>query len=136
MLWLITLALAQQEPPPLYAPTHPDYRTYSNAQFCHDMREATRRTMSELPMMVDTITRMDGMAVNCALRVVGSNRFIMANMSDFREGWRERKQAQFSDLVCHNEEFVVMARRGWRFTEVWTFQSGERFVLDASCPAR
>ncbi len=110
-----------------------DYSQTTDAQFCAEARRLSAGMMAELPVMVDTVTRMDGMSVICSLRSVAWNKFVMVEMSSLREGWQGRKQSQFNAIICGNEAFRPMARRGWRFVQNLTFQSGERVTQEASC---
>ena len=100
---------------------------------CTILRDLVAKTQADLPIMADRITRTDGFSVMCGLRTVAWNKTFLADLSNFREGWQERKQAQFNQLICENEAFLPMARRGWRFALNITFHSGQRFVLDADC---
>lgn len=126
----IALSLAHQAGTPpvvMIPPRDPD------GEACAILRHIAAVTQADLPIMADKITRTDGFSVMCGLRTVAWNKTFLANLSDFREGWRGRKQAQFNQVVCENEAFLPLARRGWRFAMNLTFQSGERFILDADC---
>ena len=127
---LSAFPIAAQAPPPSITPTR-SVRT--DAEICEYLRALAESTTRELPMMVDTVTRFDGMSAICALRTITWNKFVMADESSFREGWQDRKQAQFNQLICGNEAFEPMARRGWRFVQNLTFQSGGRYVMEARC---
>jgi len=89
--------------------------------------------LAESPMMVDAVTRLDGMSVICSLRTVTWNKFVNVDAPQLRDGWQGRKQTQFNDIVCKNEAFRPLARRGWRFVQNLTFRSGERVIMDAKC---
>ncbi len=104
-----------------------------DGEACRILRDLAARTQADLPLMADKITRTDGFSVMCGLRTVAWNKTFLVDLSNFREGWQERKQTQFSQLVCESEAFLPLARRGWRFVLNITFQSGQRFVLDADC---
>lgn len=123
--------LLQSAPiPPVAVPPR---KHWSDNQACEGLKKIAADVMGELPMMVDHTTRLDGVSVICSLRTVTWNKFVTVSASQFRDGWQARKQAQFSDVICKNEAFLPLARRGWRFTQNLTFQSGERFVMDARC---
>ncbi len=134
-LALAALLAGQSAPPPVVSTVIPNTEAMADAQACERLRATAREVTAELPMMIDTVTRLDGMSVICSLRAVTWNKFIRADMSEMREGWQNRKQAQFNGIICGNASFVPLARRGWRFTQNLTFQSGERIIMDADCPA-
>lgn len=125
----LALALAAQQPvrPPVVR------RAPTDAQFCRAMTEMTRATMADLPRMVDTVTRIDGVSVFCSLRAVLWNRYIIGDMSQMADGWQAAKQEQWNRLICDDRAFGAMARRGWRFANNMTFRSGERITQDARC---
>lgn len=108
-------------------------QTSEDQAACIQMKDIAVGVTSELPMMVDIVTRMDGMSVICSLRTVSWNKFIVTDIAKMRDGWRDRKQNQFNNIVCNNEAFRPMAQRGWRFVQNLTFESGERIIMDANC---
>lgn len=133
---LLALLLAVEPPAPVITPVAPpDFSRTTDAEFCSIGKQLTASVTAELPVKVDAITRLDGMSLFCSLKTVAWNRFLSVDLATFREGWQARKQQQWNAVVCKNPLFVVMARRGWRFTQNLTFQSGERFVQDANCTA-
>ena len=132
MLWALGLLAALQDAPPVVHPP-PALAGMSDAEFCKTMRAIVDTTMTELPKMVDRITRTDGMTVLCGLRTVATNKSFLVPLSQFRDGWQARKQEQWNRLTCDDNLFGPMARKGWRFALNLTFISGERFILDAKC---
>ncbi|RYG94776.1 MAG: hypothetical protein EON58_15525 [Alphaproteobacteria bacterium] len=123
-----SLAYQTEVPPVVMIP-----RRDPDGEACAILRDLAARTQADLPLMADKITRTDGFSVMCGLRTVTWNKTFLVDLSNFREGWQGRKQAQFSQIVCESEAFLPLARRGWRFAMNVTFQSGQRFVLDADC---
>lgn len=105
----------------------------SDVEACATLRKIAEDTTRELPIMVDAITRTDGMSVICSLRSFTVNKFLNVDLSAFRRGWEARKLAQWNQIICRNEAFAPLQKRGWRFTQNLTFKSGERFEQDASC---
>jgi hypothetical protein len=131
MLLILGSLAALQDIPPIVR-TYPATAVSDN-QFCKTMHDIVDTAMTELPKMVDAITRTDGMSVLCGLRTVTTNKTFLVNLSQFREGWQARKQEQWNRMSCDNSSFGPMARKGWRFTLRITFASGEQFILDAKC---
>jgi hypothetical protein len=128
--FLAALALVQQAPvPTIHLPPRQD----TDAEACTKLRKIAEDTTRELPIMVDAITRTDGMSVICALRTFTINKYIAADVQEFRGDWKARKLAQWNDVICKGGAFGPLQRRGWRFTENLTFKSGERFTHDANC---
>jgi hypothetical protein len=128
---LIALLLAAAEPVPTI--TVERVVVWTDEQACSEFKKIAKDMQSELPMMVDKITRVEGVAVFCALRSYAVNKTLLIKASEFRDGWLGRKQAQWNDINCKNSAFRPLIDRGWRFTQHMTFISGERFTLDAKC---
>lgn len=128
--FVIALALQAQTAAPVFRPS--PIRP-SDSEACATLRKIAEDTTRELPIMVDAITRTDGMSVICSLRSFTVNKFLNVDLSAFRQGWDARKQAQWNQIICRNEAFAPLQKRGWRFTQNLTFRSGERFMQDASC---
>lgn len=105
----------------------------TDEEACSTLGKIAKDTQPELPMMVDKITRMEGVAVFCSLRTFAVNKTILIDVGEFRDGWEGRKQAQWNEINCKNSAFRPLIDRGWRFTQNMTFLSGERFTLDAKC---
>lgn len=106
---------------------------FDEAAFCAAAKDAAQKMNQESPMMVDNLTRQDGMAVVCAARMVDFKKSILVKQSDFREGWLERKQAQWNELYCPNEIMGPAIRAGWTVQMTLTFASGERYRISAKC---
>lgn len=115
-------------PPPIYT-----VRETTDAEFCAMGDRLAKSLQPELPKMVDSSTRIDGIVALCAVRTLTWNKTLMAVPSDMRDGWQGRKQAQWNAIVCGNTAFAPMYRRGWTFTQNLTFQDGTRVVMDAKC---
>lgn len=133
MISLSAMMLAVQAPlssPPVvtYTQARP-----TDAEFCEEMRRVSAARLPDVPVMAGPTTRVDGFSVLCGDRSVSWEKFILMDMASLREGWRERKQAEFNRLICDHPTGGVMARRGWRFAQDLTFQSGERVTLVAEC---
>jgi hypothetical protein len=104
-----------------------------DARDCSIMEKIADDMQAELPKIVDRATRLDGFVVLCSLRTVSNAKFVDADLAQMRSGWRERKQRQWNEINCENEAFLPMIRRGWRFVQVFTLRSGERYSMDAIC---
>jgi hypothetical protein len=127
----VLLVTTDAAPPPIILEQRPV--PLSDQEACNILNQISEDLTKELPKMVDATTRLDGMVTLCSLRTVKASKFIIAPLSNMRSGWRERKQAQWNDIVCGNEAFLPLARRGWRFTQTLTFVGGERVNMDARC---
>ncbi len=90
------------------------------------------KVMAELPMMVDRVTRVDGMAVLCAARTVVWSKFVLGDLTAMAPGWRGDLQHDWNDSMCGNSLYAAMIRKGWHFTQNLTFRSGEHFAVEAS----
>lgn len=128
---LIVYILAMAEPAPTI--TVKTVVGWTDSQACSALGKIAKDMQPELPVMVDKITRVDGVAVLCSLRTNVINKTLLVDASKLREGWLTRKQAQWNDINCKNSAFRPLIDRGWRFTQNMTFISGERFILDAKC---
>jgi hypothetical protein len=136
VIWLAALALAQAAPPTIRDMGPAPFSRTSDAEICATGHNVAASFMADAPVMVDTITRADGMSVMCGLKAVTWNKTVLVLSSSFRDGWRARKQAQFNEIICGNDLFREMQRRGWRFTQNMTFPDGERVIMDAeTCPS-
>jgi hypothetical protein len=129
---IATPAAAQRiEAPPVMQRVQTVEQT--DAEFCATGREAVARSQVDLPLMIDAMTRLDGFSIMCGLRTVAWNKTVLADVSQMREGWRARKQRQWNEAICSNEEFNPAQRRGWRFVQNLVFRDGTRVILDAAC---
>lgn len=131
MVGLIAVLIMAQQAPATTIRVPP--RQDTDAQACVRIRKIADDTTRELPVMVDAITRTDGMSVICALRTVTFNKSILVELGQFREGWADRMQSQWNQIICRNGAFSPLQKRGWRFAQNMTFRSGERVTYDASC---
>jgi hypothetical protein len=131
---LMLLALSAKQPalPPIRVEPLPHTAYPSDDEFCAAAKKISADMTSKLPKMIDAITRLDEVSTVCSLRTFTMNKFVDADVNAFRKGWRERKQRQLNEVVCH-ADFIPLVRRGWRFTQTLTFRSGERVIMNASC---
>jgi hypothetical protein len=128
MLLTMALAATLPSPPPITV-----LRIPSDAEACDKLSAMAADIMFELPKMVDTSTRSDGLVVLCTTRTVNYSFFIGVTEAEFREGWKDRKQAQWNEQFCAQPQLNSLVRRGWRFRSTITFLSGERHYLTATC---
>jgi len=115
-------------------PRCPSCSRVSDAEFCAMQTRAVTDLKPKLPMHIDKITWVTGMVVVCSLRATTMNRSIAAKPSQMRPGWQAMAQSQLDETICGNPLFVVMARRGWRFSQNLTFIGGARVEQSAVCP--
>ncbi|HEX6376138.1 MAG TPA: hypothetical protein VFZ91_10505 [Allosphingosinicella sp.] len=105
----------------------------SDAEYCAFLRPRFAGLSESLPWAVAAPTRIDAVAIDCALRTVSYDKFVAATLADTGPWSREDIQLGWNEFVCDKDLYGDMARRGWRFTQKVTFQSGERVTQDVNC---
>jgi len=135
---MLALLLATAEPLLLLsdpvATMHTAQATDSDdEQICAQLSAVAEKFIAQTPTMVDAVTRVDGLAVICAARMVTTSKYILLNLSEMKDGWQETKQAQLNAQDCNIPSTRALIDRGWTFQQVFAFRSGERFVLKARC---
>jgi hypothetical protein len=106
---------------------------FDHQSFCKNLREFAVTSNQDAGSMLDAVTRHDGMAVLCNAKIVDFKKFILVNVSEFRDGWRERKQFQWNNTYCTNEAFRPAIDAGWTIASTVTFKDGSRYFLKAVC---
>lgn len=134
VLPLVLFAQTVTTPPPIIR--RRDSETVSDDDACSLLRTIAAKVQPDLPIQADAITRTTGMAVVCGLRTVTVNKVITVDPTSFRAGWQGREQLKWNAIICRNDAFAPLQRRGWRFALQITFLSGERFGVDADCSVR
>jgi hypothetical protein len=71
--------------------------------------------MGELPKWVDAGTRVDAHVVTCRSKTYHVDKFINQPVSEMREGWRGRKEAQWDEMICH-WNMGPLVKGGWRIS--------------------
>ena len=130
MLIAALLLQAATSPPPIIIQKLP---SPSPAERCRSLTKLVDSMQPELPKMVDAATRLDGVAVMCSVKMFNMNKFINAPMSSLREGWRDRKQAQWNQTICEDDDLRPLVWDGWSVQQRLTFVSGEMVVMKAEC---
>lgn len=126
------LMLAQQ--PPAVAPPEP-IRRMSDAERCTAARRVAIAASHPVPRMIDAVTRLDAVSVNCGRKTVATDHRVMADRWQMAAEWRARGQAQWNRTICGNDALRALAGRGWRFSRTVTFRSGGRVTQHAACQA-
>jgi hypothetical protein len=133
MKYIIFLLIISQVDTAVPTVTTRSIDALTDDQACKILGDMATKMQPELPKTIDPVTRLDGVVVLCSLKTFANNKTILVKLSDFREGWQERKQQQWNKMNCENEAFKPLIDRGWRFTQNMTFVSGERINIDAKC---
>jgi hypothetical protein len=107
---------------------------FDEAAFCAEMKQAAERRRADIGTMLDQVTRMDGIAVLCGMRIVTFYKFLNIGPNALRDGWKERKQKQWDAIYCTNAAWLDAIRSGWTVSAVETFVEGTRIYIDAKCP--
>ena len=105
---------------------------FDNNRFCNLWKSAAAKTNKEGPVWVDTITRLDGVAVICSLKHAEFKKFIKVPQSQFRPGWQGRKQRQWNSIYCRQATLLAI-RHGWRIEQLLTFVDGSQHRISANC---
>jgi hypothetical protein len=129
--YLVAVAISQSAPAAPSAAT--DFERMSDEQFCSLMKGSAERLTPDLPIMLDKVTRLEGLSAVCGYRTISWNKSSLTDQASLAEGWDERRLKQFNESVCSNPLFAPMVRRGWRFVEYVTFPDGKRVTFDATC---
>ena len=107
---------------------------FDDVEFCGEMKGFSERAKQDVGVMVDAVTRNDGTAVLCGLRVIDFKKFSTAPTTAYREGWRARKERQWSETSC--QYFSAALKAGWTISQTLTFIDGARVVLYCDPNAR
>lgn len=106
----------------------------SDKVFCSQAKQLSDKTNSEGKVWVDAMTRQDGMAVICNLKIIEYKKFLKANTVDMREGWQDRKQSQWDKIYCEEgSTFRNAIDNGWSVSVILTFINGEQHKITAKC---
>ena len=125
---IFAIALAATHAPPI----QPMMLSSSDALACTELTQAAQTTVAQLPKWVDAITRVDALVVTCPSRTYHVDKFINEPILDMRDGWQERKQAQWDKQICLGN-LGPLVEGGWLISQVLTFAGGERIRMDARC---
>ena len=129
-MMIFALAFAGSQAPPLQSVMMPPSNSVALA--CTSLQEVAATTTAELPKWVDAVTRIDALVVTCRSKTYHVDKFINQPVSQMREGWKRRKEAQWDELICQGT-MGPLVEGGWRILQVLTFASGERIEIDANC---
>jgi hypothetical protein len=105
--------------------------------FCKKMKQFQQNVLQDIGAMLDSVTRNDGMAVFCGNKIVEFKKFVIVSETEIREGWKERKGAQWDEIMCGNDVIREAVDGGWIIANLMTFSDGKRFRHTANCrPSR
>ncbi len=105
---------------------------FDDAAFCKQMEAFKANGEVDVGKMVDKYTRNDGIAVLCGNKIVDFKKFMFANQNDMREGWQDRKAAQWNSIYCEGE-WLEAINNGWTVALTLVTQDGKRFWHKATC---
>jgi hypothetical protein len=104
-----------------------------DTQVCAAMRKYEDDYRSQLPEMVDEVTRLDAMTVDCHARLLTWHRTLMGDPANLRTGWQGRHQIQWNRDVCESETFRTAVRQGWRFVDRYALSARAEEAFEADC---
>ena len=97
--------------------------------------EQNRELREGRSVWADSSTKNLGFYSNCPLKVVVFKKQIMANESEMRSGWKDRKQQQWNASYCGEETWVWRDAiyRGWKVQTEVVFLDGPKHTIEAHC---
>jgi hypothetical protein len=104
----------------------------TDAQACAELRGLVEGEV--VPTRIDAVTEGRGTTLSCPLRTLVYNKAVSVSFAQVPDGWRDFEQQAWNRRICNAAAFGPMARRGWTFTENWSFANGVRILIDAHCP--
>ena len=121
ILFATLLASAQQDAP------------VTESAACLRVTRAAEQARPQLPAMIDEVTRLDDIQVDCAAKTYVMLKSVIADYRYIHDGWEARTRQELQDIVCKSS-LRGIERLGWRFTETLRFPGGETFTLVVKCP--
>lgn len=107
---------------------------FDEAVFCATLKQVAKKTNAEGPVMLDAFTRLDGVSVLCATRIVDFKKFVTQPTPSLREGWENRKQDQWNSIYCDDPSTREAIANGWTIAQTTIFVDGSRHWMKAICP--
>jgi hypothetical protein len=105
--------------------------------FCKKMKQFKQNGLQDIGAMLDSITINDGMAVFCGNKIIEFKKIIIVSGAEIREGWEERKNAQWDEIMCSNDLIRKAVDGNWIIANLMTFSDGRRFWHATNCrPSR
>jgi hypothetical protein len=135
MLATVT-ALLKAPPPPVISssgPPHFDPSNLSDKEYCALMSGAADRARAKMPMEVAPATQATSIVINCQNRTYQFGHHVSAARAQVKAGWPALQQAEFNQKVCSGPLTGPMARRRWRFTDIYTFDVGDPLTFVGKC---
>lgn len=84
-------------------------------EICAELLQFEEQTSRDLPVMVDEITELYQVKVNCDTETVSYSRRIFG-LGLFADGWQDRKQRQHTQLHCNQQGLA--SQTGWTALDV------------------
>jgi len=106
---------------------------FDEAAFCTSMKDFAEKAKADEGIMLDQFTRSDGLAVLCGVRTITFYKFITVAPGLLRDGWNERKQAQWNEMFCKDAAWLPAIQAGWRVSQAVTFVDGTRIYVEVRC---
>lgn len=124
MLFLSLLLSLQQE-----GGTQAGY----DATVCQTLQTYEARQRATMPRMVDDVTRMDRIEIDCPGRAMTMHKTLTGDPANLVDDWRNLRQARWNELTCGLESLRGMIANGWRIVERTSFSDGRVIVYEARC---
>ena len=105
---------------------------FNDAVFCSEAEVFKKNGEVDVGKMVDGFTRNDGMAVLCGNKTIEFKKFLYANESEMRVGWKERKATQWDAIYCESA-YREAIKNGWTIAVSFITKDGKRFWHAATC---
>lgn len=90
-------------------------------------------TAPRLPQMVDEVTELFQVSVNCETETITYKRRVLVDPDGLANGWHDRKQRQHTQLHCNRTGLASVS--GWRAMDIIYGPSHEYLVTLVTTPA-
>ncbi len=85
------------------------------------------------PTVVDEITKLTGIDLNCEAKTLEINHIISVGQSALETGWEGRKQSQWNDIYCDSDIWQEAVTGGWQILDVIHFADKTQYSVAAIC---
>jgi len=106
--------------------------TFSNDAFCSTVTAYSIKVNKDVPMMLDRLTRLEGVKVDCAAKIFEFKKFMSIEMAKLRTGWQQLQQDQWNRNYCRGTNLGAV-KFGWIIRHTMKFADGKVHRMDANC---